>query len=200
MGHWLPDRGSNPGLQLSSSTLLFARSLVFVSSAHAGKFGLIFWTKHNEHFTLPQPTSAVGAVTLDLAVGMFAAFVGTLVKMPFDVAKSRLQNQSTPPAGTEPRYRHTLQCCASIWRDEGASALFKGLSPTLMRIVLGNGVAYAAFELALKATRPALAQSSTTTCNEHTHFTHNHDDRTVSRSSDDSRKGRHNIRIEKGEG
>ena len=77
-------------------------------------------------------------MALDLAVGMWAAFVGTLVKMPFDVAKSRLQNQRTAADDAAPKYVHTLQCCGVIWRDEGAAALFKGFSPTVMRIVLGQ--------------------------------------------------------------
>lgn len=115
-------------------------------SINGTMFGLIFWSKRSSYVTLPEPTSAAGVVALDLGVGMAAAFVGTLVKMPFDVAKSRLQNQ---PAG-EQYYRHTLQTCAAIWRDEGPRALYKGFTPTVMRIVLGQGVAFASFEFALK--------------------------------------------------
>jgi hypothetical protein len=81
---------------------------------------------------------------------MWAGFLGTIVKMPFDVAKSRLQNQRTPPPGEQPKYRHTLQCCAVMWREEGALALYKGFSPTVMRVVLGQGVAYAVFESVLE--------------------------------------------------
>lgn len=116
-------------------------------------FGIIFWTKNSETMRLPEPVSAGGVVALDLAVGMLAGFVGTIVKMPFDVAKSRLQNQAQSPPGMQPRYRHTLQCCSAIWREEGALALFKGFTPTVMRIVLGQGVAYASFECALKFLR-----------------------------------------------
>ena len=59
-------------------------------------FGVIYWTRNSEHITLPQPSSAIGTIALDLAVGMWAAGVSTIVKMPFDVAKSRIQNQPTP--------------------------------------------------------------------------------------------------------
>ena len=68
---------------------------------------------------------------------------------PFDIAKNRLQNQLSAPTGELPRYRHTLQVCALVWREEGALALFKGFSPTVMRIVLGQSVAYASFEFAM---------------------------------------------------
>lgn len=116
-------------------------------------FGLIFWTKHSEHVALPTPRTSAGAVAQDIAVAMWAGFVGTFVKMPFDVAKSRLQNQPTPPAGTRPKYVHTLQCLETIVREEGAGACFKGLMPTLARMSLGQGVAYAAFEFALERMR-----------------------------------------------
>ena len=69
--------------------------------------------------------------------------------MPFDVAKNRLQNQLTPPPGEPLRYAHTLQTCATVWREEGASAFFKGFSPTVMRMVLGMSIGYASFEFAL---------------------------------------------------
>ena len=113
-------------------------------------FGVIYWTRNSEYITLPQPSSAIGTIALDLAVGMWAAGVGTIVKMPFDVAKSRIQNQPTPlVSGDPPKYRHTLQCCATIWKEEGFLAMFKGFSPTLSRMLLGQGVAFASFEFAL---------------------------------------------------
>jgi hypothetical protein len=49
--------------------------------------------------------------------------------------------------------QHTLQTCAAIVREEGADALYKGFTPTLLRMVVGQGVAYASFEFALKQLR-----------------------------------------------
>lgn len=111
-------------------------------------FGLLHWWKLT--LPLPKPTTTLEATGQDISLGMGASFLATIVKMPFDVAKNRLQNQLTPPPGGEPpRYAHTLQCCATVWREEGGAALFKGFSPTVMRIVLGMSVGYAAFEFAL---------------------------------------------------
>ena len=69
------------------------------------------------------------------------------------MAKSRIQNQSPTSGGELLKYRHTLQACATIVREEGAGALYKGFKPTLLRMVLGQGVAYASFELALGTLR-----------------------------------------------
>ena len=73
--------------------------------------------------------------------------------MPFDVAKSRIQNQPAPPAGQLPKYTGTLQCLGTIAREEGYRALYKGLSPTIARMILGQGVAFASFEFALERIR-----------------------------------------------
>ena len=110
-------------------------------------FGLLHWAKKD--LPLPQPTTPLGVAGLDISLGMAASFAATCVKMPFDVAKNRIQNQLTPAPGAAPRYRHTLQVCGLVWRDEGLLALWKGFNPTVMRIVLGQSVAYAAFEFAL---------------------------------------------------
>lgn len=102
----------------------------------------------------PTTVTPSSAVALDVCLGMGAAFVATIFKMPFDVAKSRLQNQPPPPPGAAPpKYVHTLQTCATIMREEGAPALYRGFSPTVMRMVVGQGVAYAAFEFALSRMR-----------------------------------------------
>ena len=65
---------------------------------------------------------------------MGAAFAATCVKMPFDVAKSRLQNQ---PA-TESRYVSTLQTICLAAREEGLLALYKG-APSARRVSCAGG-------------------------------------------------------------
>lgn len=108
---------------------------------------------------LPKPATPLGGVALDLCTGMGAAFVATVFKMPFDVAKSRLQNQTAHASGgAHQKYHHTLQTCATIIREEGAPSLYKGFTPTVMRMVIGQGVAYAAFEMALSQMRGSSRQ------------------------------------------
>ena len=54
-----------------------------------------------------------------------------------DVAKTRLQRQVIV-AGTPPKYEGALHAVAVISREEGLSALWKGLTPRLMRIMPGQ--------------------------------------------------------------
>lgn len=113
--------------------------------------GAYFWFVHQvkESVPLPEPSSGAGVMGVDLAVGMSAGFFATCCKMPFDIAKSRLMNQPTPAPGVVPKFKNTLHCIDQTWRQEGVGALYKGFTPTAMRMVLGTGVAYVAFEAAL---------------------------------------------------
>jgi hypothetical protein len=113
-------------------------------------FGSAHWIKHQLPAEIEMQCSDLGIVALDMGVGMGAAFIATTVKMPFDIAKSRLMNQPTPKPGVQAQYQDMTHCIQQTWRHEGVRALYKGFSPTVARMVLGTGVSFAAFELVLK--------------------------------------------------
>lgn len=50
--------------------------------------------------------------------GAAAGIVGTTCNTPFDVVKSRMQNQITLP-GQQPKYRWSFQGVAVVFREEG---------------------------------------------------------------------------------
>ena len=104
-------------------------------------FGLIFAAKQR----MPKFEGAAD-VAANIGTGMGASFAATVVKMPFDVAKSRIQNQLP---GSSLEYSSTMQAISRIARTEGLAALWKGFSPTAQRIVLGFGVSNAVFEATL---------------------------------------------------
>lgn len=111
-------------------------------------FGAIFWLRKQKIVRYSQPAGPAGRAFHDVAIGVLAGFFGTCIKMPCDVAKSRLQAQLG-----EVRYTDTLQCVARVAREEGVLALWKGLVPTSLRICLGQPVAYATFEAVLRVLR-----------------------------------------------
>ena len=51
-----------------------------------------------------------------LVIGVIAGALGPLCNNPFDVAKTRLMAQSNKP-GEAPRYRGTIHCISSVWRE-----------------------------------------------------------------------------------
>ena len=109
-------------------------------------FGLIFVSQ--QHLA---PRESYGAdAAQNLVVGGVAGVASCVLKAPFDVVKSRIQAQLPLPDGTL-MYRNTLQACTLVARNEGITALWKGMAPMCARMALGMSVSFAAFELALDA-------------------------------------------------
>merc|ERR1712151_764172 len=73
--------------------------------------------------------------------GMFA----TCFNAPFDVAKSRMQQQVT---GTGARYHNTIQTLGLVYKEEGIWALYKGFWPKALRMASGFAVAQIVFDTA----------------------------------------------------
>jgi len=76
--------------------------------------------------------------------GGLAACHAEIWSIPADTIKVRLQiqgaqNQQQLPGGGPPKYRGFVHCGATIIREEGPTALWKGISPGLLRqIVFGS--------------------------------------------------------------
>lgn len=107
-------------------------------------------------------------VAQTLISGALGGILATGFNAPFDVVKSRFQSQlPTSISGNTPilpsrhhlltyaqhytgqplKYRYTIQSLITIYREEGAKALYKGFAPKSIRMAVGGGVCMAAFEL-----------------------------------------------------
>jgi len=88
-------------------------------------------------------------VTLDhwqsLMLGGLSGGMGPLVNNPLDVVKTRMQKQVIHP-GKEPKYKSLMQSCITIAKDEGTPALWKGITPRLMRIMPGQAITFMTYE------------------------------------------------------
>lgn len=103
---------------------------------NAGYFGVIFQVRS----LLPEPTTKSEKTRNDLVSGMIGGTVGTLLNIPFDVVKSRIQ--SAPPATPDhPRkYNWAWPSLFTIAKEEGPRALYKGLLPKVLRLGPGGGI------------------------------------------------------------
>lgn len=77
--------------------------------------------------------------------GGLSGGLGPTVNNPLDVVKTRLQKQRVVE-GQTPKYTGIMQALPVIAREEGISALWKGLSPRLMRIMPGQAITFMTYE------------------------------------------------------
>jgi len=76
--------------------------------------------------------------------GGMAGIANWSVAIPADVIKSRLQ---TAPAGT---YTGMTDCIRQLLKNEGPSALFRGLGPAMLRAFPANAACFLGVEVAIK--------------------------------------------------
>ncbi|KAL7530081.1 hypothetical protein ACHAWF_003235 [Thalassiosira exigua] len=80
-----------------------------------------------------------------LTLGGMSGGLGPLVNNPLDVVKTRMQKQVIHE-GKEPKYKGLLQSCVVIAKEEGTPALWKGITPRLMRIMPGQAITFMTYE------------------------------------------------------
>jgi len=74
------------------------------------------------------------------AASATAASFAEVTTLPLDTAKVRLQLQSSAAAGAKPKYSGLLGTCATVAKEEGAGALWKGVIPGVHRQCLFGGL------------------------------------------------------------
>lgn len=84
-----------------------------------------------------------------LVIGGFSGGMGPLVNNPLDVVKTRLQKQVIRP-GQTPKYTGLGQAIVVIAKEEGVLALWKGITPRLLRIMPGQAFTFMTYEAVSK--------------------------------------------------
>ena len=80
-----------------------------------------------------------------LMIGGLSGGMGPLVNNPLDVVKTRLQKQVIS-AQRAPKYTGLVQACMLIAKEEGPLALWKGITPRLLRIMPGQAITFMTYE------------------------------------------------------
>jgi len=68
------------------------------------------------------------------AIAQVTAITAGYASYPFDTVRRRLQMQSEKPKD-QWLYKGTMDCFVKVWRDEGATAMFKGAGANALRTV-----------------------------------------------------------------
>jgi solute carrier family 25 (mitochondrial 2-oxodicarboxylate transporter), member 21 len=107
---------------------------------NAGYFGCIFQVRE----LIPKADTKRGQVINDLISGSIGGTVGTIINTPMDVVKSRIQN-SPKVAGQTLKYNWAWPAVATVAREEGFGALYKGFLPKVLRLGPGGGILLVVF-------------------------------------------------------
>uniref|UniRef100_A0A8D0C1L6 Mitochondrial 2-oxodicarboxylate carrier n=1 Tax=Salvator merianae TaxID=96440 RepID=A0A8D0C1L6_SALMN len=77
-------------------------------------------------------------------IGLVSGTIASIINIPFDVAKSRIQGPQPVPG--EIKYRTCFKTMATVYKEEGFLALYKGLIPKIMRLGPGGAVMLLVYE------------------------------------------------------
>lgn len=71
---------------------------------------------------------------LHACTGFVSGLITTIVSMPLDMAKTRLQTMERPTHFHKRQYKHSLDVIMQVIRTEGFISLWKGFSPYFLRL------------------------------------------------------------------
>ncbi|ORY53111.1 mitochondrial 2-oxodicarboxylate carrier 2 [Rhizoclosmatium globosum] len=106
---------------------------------NAGYFGCIQYVRS----VLPKAETKEAKMLNNMAAGTIGGTVGTILNTPFDVVKSRVQGQVAAPY----KYNWSVPAIATIVREEGFGALYKGFVPKVLRLGPGGGILLVTFDV-----------------------------------------------------
>lgn len=105
---------------------------------NGGYFGVIHFVRQS----LPTASTKQETLRNNFIAGTIGGTFGTILNTPFDVVKTRIQNQL--PGSV--KYNWVIPSLGRIVREEGFSALYKGFLPKVLRLGPGGGILLVVFD------------------------------------------------------
>ncbi|KAF3938269.1 Mitoferrin [Dactylella cylindrospora] len=79
-----------------------------------------------------------------LCLGLVSGAMGPFSNAPIDTIKTRLQKSAAEPGVSA--WKRITAIAGDMWRNEGVSAFYKGITPRVMRVAPGQAVTFAVYE------------------------------------------------------
>lgn len=115
-----------------------------------GVFNMIYFGfYHSVKNIVPEYEDSVAEFFRKVAIGFISGTLGSVINIPFDVAKSRIQGPQPQPGVV--KYKSTLKTIGIVYREEGFKALYKGLTPKVMRLGPGGAIMLIVYDYAYEA-------------------------------------------------
>lgn len=105
---------------------------------------IYFGFYHSVKDALPSYQDPVKEFFRKFTIGLIGGSIGSVVNIPFDVAKSRIQGPQ--PVKGVVKYSTTMGSIATVYKEEGFAALYKGLTPKMMRLGPGGAIILVVFD------------------------------------------------------
>jgi len=105
---------------------------------------IYFGFYHTMKKKIPHAKDTSTDLIYRLCIGFTSGVLGSCFNIPFDVAKSRIQGPQ-PQKGVI-KYRSTFQTMGLVYSEEGWRALYKGLTPKVMRLGPGGAIMLVVYE------------------------------------------------------
>ncbi|KAJ3053908.1 hypothetical protein HK097_003098 [Rhizophlyctis rosea] len=93
-----------------------------------------------------DPKPSMAAI---LSIGMISGAVGATMMYPLSVVRTRLQAQGTPSHPDV--YAGAWDCCRRCYKGEGLAGFYKGLMPTLLKVLPAVSISYGVYERVKRA-------------------------------------------------
>ncbi|CAJ0626924.1 126_t:CDS:2 [Entrophospora sp. SA101] len=105
---------------------------------NGGYFGVIFSVRK----FLPKAKNKQAELRNNFIAGAIGGTFGTMINTPFDVVKTRIQNDTN----TIKKYNWALPSLKIVAQEEGFKALYKGFVPKVLRLGPGGGILLVVFD------------------------------------------------------
>lgn len=81
-----------------------------------------------------------------MVIGLISGAVGPFSNAPIDTIKTRLQKTPIDPAAGQSAISRITAITADMFKQEGARAFYKGITPRVMRVAPGQAVTFTVYE------------------------------------------------------
>ncbi|EIM80747.1 mitochondrial carrier [Stereum hirsutum FP-91666 SS1] len=79
-----------------------------------------------------------------MGIGLISGAMGPFSNAPIDTIKTRLQKSSFPPSTSA--LSRISSIATEMWRVEGVSSFYKGITPRVLRVAPGQAIVFAVYE------------------------------------------------------
>ncbi|XP_048969024.1 mitochondrial 2-oxodicarboxylate carrier isoform X9 [Canis lupus baileyi] len=155
----VPGNPHECALQAQPSTMSYARHIIKTEglglqglnkgfTATLGRHGVFnmvyFGFYYNVKNIIPVNKDPTLEFLRKFGIGLLSGTIASVINIPFDVAKSRIQGPQPVPG--QIKYRTCFKTMATVYQEEGFLALYKGLLPKIMRLGPGGAVMLLVYE------------------------------------------------------